>query len=248
MARFLYFLPGSVAANLDSVPDGHVRRVLAGGSPVFRGCNGGPNGEPGVVCMAAEKEATAEETETEDDDPTIPAVATVPGFYPDRQTWLDQGEFWLGWETENMPGPEDLLRPRPVGGEPVALGDGREWLVPMLGPAWRDLPGYLKAKPGGGCEVVLRDEYKPLCEESEFWFDVLKSGGTYSLDRFFKFAADALATNYRVGMAEAGALKLIGTRGEDNDAFLVAAIGMRRANEEIKKKIQAGGLPALAGN
>ena len=117
-----------LAASLAGVQASHVKRVLADAGPLFRGCLAGPNGEPGVVCMAPEAEpaATVESQEGDDDGIQVAAVATELGFFPDRQTWVDCGEFWLGWETENPPGPDDLLRPRPVGGEGVALGDGRD--------------------------------------------------------------------------------------------------------------------------
>lgn len=230
MARFLYFVRGFSGPSSDALPESHhVRKVLAGASPEVRGCTAGPDGEAGSVIMAGES------SEGEDGE-----RATVCGFYPHRQTWVDCGEFWLGWETENQPGPSDLLRPKPVGGEAVELGDGNEWTVPLLGPAWQEMPKYIR-RAAGGCEAVLRDEFKAVCKESEYWFDVLRAAEDYPLSRFFAFAVDALACNYRLGQDEAGALKLIGTEAEVNSSLLAAAVGLRRAMEELKKKRRDGG-------
>lgn len=230
MARFLYFLPIDPPANWSGLPEGHVKDVLRGDpNCIIRGCLSGPTGEAGCVALASGDDETA------------------PGFYPDKQTWRD-GYPWgsLGWENDKLPGPEDLLRKDAVGGEPMALGDGREWLLPLLGPAWQELPGDLVDTPEGGCEVVMRESFKPLCKESEWWWDTLRQLGGYQFQRLANFVSDALATNYRVGWPEVGTLKLLSASPQEHTAILSALVGFKRLAEESKKKLQAGGPSAAA--
>jgi hypothetical protein len=226
MARFLYFVPDSSATSLDGLPDVHPKKVLAGANAVCRGTTDGSTGEPGVVVMVQEP-----------DDAENP---TKHGYYPDTQEWKVYPGWSLGWEKDNLPRPNDLAREDPVGGEVLKLGDGREWTLPLLGPAWQELPGTVQDKPDGGCEVVMRKEFLPLCKESEWWFNVLLQKSVYSFDRLLTFVSDALATNYHVGRPEVGSLGLVTTKPIDHALILATTLGMILATEESKKKREAG--------
>lgn len=227
MARFLYFVPCEAPTDLSGLPDVHPKKVLAGAECILRGTSSGPQGEGGCVVMATEPDDAENQT--------------APGFYPDKQEWKNYPGWSLGWEKGKLPGPDDLLRADAVGGDPVKLGDKREWLLPLLGPAWQELPGDLVDKPEGGCEVVLRDDLLPLCKESEWWFDALRQQSGYMYDRFLTFASEAIGINYRVGRPEVGALRLLGTEQSRHTAILGTMLGMFRAVDESKKNLVAGG-------
>lgn len=227
MARFLYFVPCEAPASLDGLPDVHPRKVLAGTQCIFRGTTSGPAEEGGCIVMATEPDGAENQT--------------APGFYPEKQEWKQYPGWALGWEKGKLPGPADLLKADAVGGDLVKLGDKREWLLPLLGPAWQELPSILKVKPTGGCEVVLRDEFLPLCKESEWWFEIVKDMGGYKFDRFMKFACDALATNYHLGVFEASELGIITASPNDHLNILTIALGMNRIVAESKKNDPASG-------
>jgi hypothetical protein len=225
--RFLYFIPGVCPSELSALPDLHPKRVLEGCEVTIRGTNDGPSGEPGCVVMA-----------NEPDDAESP---TVCGYYPERQEWKQYPGWSLGWDKGKLPGPADLIREDAVGGDPLKLGDGNEWLLPLLGPAWQELPGAIQDKPEGGCEVVMLEKFNPLCKESEWWFDIVQQKAAYSFDRLFTFVSDALAANYHVGRPEVGALKLLATDSMQHVTILIMLLGMARVVRESKKNSPVGG-------
>jgi hypothetical protein len=230
VSRFLYFVPQVCPSEAAGLPDIHPKRLLAGETLVIRGTTDGPGGEPGCVVMLEQADDAERQVRC--------------GYYPEKQTWKPYEGFHLGWETNNKPTPADLMRSDAVGGDPVTLADKQPWLLPLLGPAWRELPSILKGTADGGCIAVLHDKYLPLCKESEWWFDVALAQTPYMLSRFLKFASDALATNYYVGVQEVSELGLILTDQIQHSEVLLNVLGVVRADQESKKNGVAGGLAA----
>lgn len=125
MAGFLYYLPG-----FDELPAGALAEVgLAdrlGQASLLNRVSAGPDGGSGLLVRAE------------------PAVKPsrkqpLPAYRPQAQEWQQAGAYWLGWERERPPGPDDLQRrptsvglffPRPA--YEVELADGRKWLVRVV--------------------------------------------------------------------------------------------------------------------
>jgi len=118
--RFLYFIPGGerpTAETLRALGLGHLVADRRPWTPRHSGR--GPAGEPGhVVSLDAPHGRPAAEA----------------GYLPSQgQTWVPCASraWWLGWYADALPRPEDLLRPDPLRGHLVELGDGHFWLVPV---------------------------------------------------------------------------------------------------------------------
>jgi len=218
MAAFLYFLPKVQAGSPDAV-----RALDAIDRPgyTFRGVNAGPGGDPGqVVGYFHGHEARVR-------------------YAPGEQQWrkIPGVDAWVGFYTADPPGPDDLVRPDPLPGVPVTLGDGRDWIVPVL-LAWRgdedgagfqwqlprrtDLDDEGRWVPG---DVVPR--YRELFAQGQRWFDYITQRFTAKADEsddvddpdatveitldtqeYFDTALAVLSANYRLGRAEVALLGL----------------------------------------
>lgn len=241
MAGFLYFVP-TVSLDLETWPSA-VRQRLEGapGSPEFRRVVEGPGGVAGQVVAVGGVEL---------------------GYYPERQEWWPAEGWQLGWYRGELPGPEVLRREDrlhgrrievaggewylPIDSDPVTLGDGCSWYLPILGPDWarhQTVPMTLQPRPaaGGGYEGVALAplaRYRAVCAESEYWHQVVLEGSRFDRWRFLRFAADCLACNYRVGVEEVAALELISTSPVLTAEVLLTVTGAKRvlAALEASKK------------
>lgn len=89
--------------------------------------------------------------------------------YLETQTWIEGGggQYWIGWEPENAPSPENLARRDSCGGRVVPLGDGRMWRIPSA----VDLPRTAKLKEGHW-SWQPEARYSAFVERSAWAFDV----------------------------------------------------------------------------
>lgn len=204
MAGFLYYVPkrktidraGLIAAGLENVfPTDSIDQV-----EVFTG----PDGDAGVVFAFAP--------------PAVAGRSIEVGFYPERQTWNPAGQYWIGYPTNQPPGPADLERAEIVAGHTVTLQDNREWLVPVARtfPNGTKLPQSLILGPQGELVREVLPRYAALWHKAEgFWesFIATFAGGPDRIDEreAYDLAAEALAINYRVGPRELSVLRVFTT-------------------------------------
>jgi len=241
MSAPLYFLPGIFAAQL--LPGGTLnRRLLAdrGLADVLADVEAaglahheiaaaaGPGGKPGMIVCARPGEG-------------VPLPRRL-GYYPDdpHVTWhtLRGGDLYLAIDATSPPGPEDLLRRDPLGGQAVRLGDGREWQVPVIrcpiggtqlpqSIGWHDGALGLQVKPA----------YRDLWDRSLAAADFAFVSGTISYEVGAALAVDVLALNYRLGRDELTLLGLLDTLNIEHVLHAMVDYAKVKAfNVERKKK------------
>lgn len=189
---------------------------------------GGPDGGGGMLAF--------------DDRSRVPVAQIAPG-----QKWVpciaqedvESGSYWVGFWEENRPLPEDLQRKELVESFPVALADGREWLIPIA----HLLPKrFTLNRVTFEQEEVVLSEHRDFYQRSNELFEYLVSDEFH--DRLeeklqvvipggLRYAADALAKNYRVNLDAVDALELIGHA----EAIEIAGIatGLKMVAEVSKK-------------
>lgn len=235
MAGFIYYLPHS----LDLKPEAwqERRRAVIGGLPCARrGCSG-PDDATGLLL--------------------VPQVAAPPRcrYDPPSQTWRKApGGWWLGWQTDTPPGPDDVIRADAVRiNHPVELADGNEWLVPVARLVSGDtgLPQVLDLTEDGTLQPIPDERYRPILDAAEqLWSRIMDALGQVSdedadedggieidvqADR--RLAVDALTINYHLGVEEIGLLRLLGTESANEViGALVDAPGMRRCLHAMAQK------------
>lgn len=144
---------------------------------------------------------------------------------------LERGRFWIGWNRENPPTPEDLVRTDTTPGESIQLLDRNYWEIAVQ--------SFVPHRRGIDLETgreVRRPQtaFKPFvdrCKELEEQFlsedkDAIEiEGETIRMPGDFAFCSQALAINYRIVPDLVDALELVG----DEELFhiVTAAIGIK---------------------
>jgi len=240
MASFLYFIPGIAGVTRADIERVGLGAIFPDRLPAWCGCEHGPGGLAGVVCVAPRIEE-------------LGGAAPKHGYFPAKQTWVPSPSktWWIGYETAARPRPQDLHRPEMIAGYNVRLEDGNEWLVPVARsiPRGSILPRRMSLGPNG--EIVWEAlprfaAFSALAEEA--WLDYRRVNGwlepdeaalEMTHDRARDVAVAALAMNYRVGLVELAVLQVLSTANMievldamiDVPAFVAAA---RRAAEQKK--------------
>lgn len=253
--QFLYFLPGVsrdsispeevIRAGLgDTLRDRMTPTDLSGnGRLIVASVNNGPGGHNGTILQVI-----PEQTEEPDED--APAVAI--GYFPKQQQWEQVGKYWVGWDPNNLPTPEDLERDEFCGESEVTLGDGRVWMCPVirLTQGAHRLPDVWKLVNGKFTSVIKPDWAWAWDLTGDIW-DWYTSDRTKTQPELFEWAIRLLSINYRVGPCEAGILGLIGSR--EYKTILYRAIGgLLWDQSEGQKKVDdtpstANGVSSSAG-
>lgn len=155
------------------------------------------------------------------------------GYRPEEQRWraIPASPAQVGTYRAEPAGPGDLVRPDPLPGDPVTLGDGREWIVPKV-RAWRgdeDGAGWAGQLPtvagldadGNWTTGEIVERYQALYRRALGYWDV-KSGAyrqaaqaaqgsdpaagpvrrSFTYADAYDAALEILAANYRLGKAE----------------------------------------------
>ena len=144
-------------------------------------------------------------------------------YKPDVQVWagpFNDGKYWVGFYTEDRPGPNDLRRPHQIDGTLVELLDGREWLI----PAWRLAPMALTM----GMDRQVIHEPLPLRLRLEKHFhrlvEISRGQAEVEWPELMVIAADVLSVNYRIGTDPAQELSMLRLISTENVKALVTAI------------------------
>lgn len=166
----------------------------------------------------------------------------------ERQCWhevkRDDGttNYWIGWDKASPPTPADVQRDKLVDGHYVMLGDGNEWLIPVVGPYRSRLPQEFRVNGKGELIADVKRDYRKLLKDSESLRTRWMENGTVLKAEFWMYAASLLEVNYRVGLHEIAGdvLNLVNT---DNyvDVFNVS-VGLRdiELDEQVKKNGEDG--------
>lgn len=162
-------------------------------------------------------------------------------YAPAAQVWCDvQPEasglkfpYWIGYEAQAKPGPEDLKRARQAAGVDLELG-GAVWHVPQV----RGLPNTWVRGPGGNIEKRIATPYLKLWERGEKFFRMkvgLEGEGKTTDEWLLESAVAALSVNYLVGVQEIILLEALDTSGAI--AVMDAVIDWSTVLEACKKKV-----------
>jgi len=200
VSQFQYFMPGASAVNQQRMADvglGYLPAV-SGGADII-----GPEQIRGRL-FAKNMELVR--------------------FDREHQTWIgapkgdaDSHPYWVGWDKESPPAPEDLARANMLAGDTITTVGGHRWQVPKIRdwfpaesteqlPAWSTrLPRMVTVddygKPAFG--EVVRD-FRGLFDLSMRVFIRRISGEESGLSNadMLQFAADVLAMNYHISLFE----------------------------------------------
>jgi len=203
MDGLLYFVPGFQGAKL-AIEAAGLGYAFDGFQPTAVQTSRGPDGTPGVIFTVG---------------------AAKLGWYEHGQTWIQDygGKFWVGYYTADRPTPADLQRAALIGGYLIRLEDGNEWLVPTARqfPTGTQLPTTMILGPDGELQKPIRSEFIALWKSAERVWQAI-AGAEPGADNTikteldekvqWKVAVQALAVNYRIGVAEACLLRLIGSQ------------------------------------
>jgi len=212
MGVFMYYLPGIQKAGKKELaefgltdrfePDDPVRHA-----PVLAN---GPDGNRGMIVAF---------------DP--PGRKHPLGYYPDRQTWQQVGDYYIGFDNHDRPDPQIHERKTVLAGHEVELG-GHKWIVPVLRHFWPEqgtpLPQVFTLDSTGKMVKVVDKKYRELCENADrLWYtfcelfdlsdcitDIDAMEPLTEEDRFLN-ACKALAINYRITREEILATGMIDT-------------------------------------
>lgn len=233
MNSFLYYLPGhtSQIITTEAVKKAGLSYAFPVGTP--RVCNAmpgaGPDGGAGAILTDSEHYR----------------------FNIQTQTWANAGDFWVGYQTDSPPGPDDLIRKKADGrlnvldGQFLELADEREWLIPV-GRRWCEedsqakwycnLPSKLKF--GQSKQVLLGGvlpRYARLWAIAEA--DIQRGeDSVLSGSGIVYAAADILQANYKVGPAE---IELLGLFTQDTPRAILDIFGDWDTYFSVEKKTRS---------
>ncbi len=191
MAQLIYFTEGPRPDNavLRDLGLAHVIRPNTD-YPQFKHPATGPDGKPGTLFAANRGGA-------------------VPDYDSGSQTWQKCKRYWVGYVTDDKPGPDDLRREIRINGVDVELGDGNLWHVPVA----RLAPQSLVVNAEGEWVGEPDAKYGGLVKLAERIWElfVSRDDAKVTAKDGAPLAAEALAWNYHIGAAEVGLLRLLGT-------------------------------------
>jgi len=178
------------------------------------------------------------------------------GYYPESQDWHERPvgmDVWVGIDREMPPTPDDLARGERLYGYAVEMGDGCNWVVPVIRcPFGREAFGQSSLPMdytyrSGHAEQVICEDYRELWELTgqawDHWYD-RESQPEMDLDVLLRIAVESLGINYRYGKVEQTVLRLVNSRNWEDvlaavlDVPLLAA-EMKNRNGKKKDSLQA---------
>ena len=164
------------------------------------------------------------------------------GYYPKEQEWTavgDGSQLWVGVDTEERPGPEDLKRRRQVDGYTLEI-NGQEWLIPVVRRPDDStcLPTDLVTDAAGKLQEPVKSAYRRYWDESakvcQWFFGDRKALPDKA--EALEAAKLVLSINSRFGTAEQNALRIVDS--ENFMTILAWSVDVPRvqAMQEAQKK------------
>ena len=139
-------------------------------------------------------------------------------FEPQTQKWiaakphgdLQAGRYWIGWDADSPPTPDELLRKRTIPGYEATLGDDQLWLIPNAA----EVPSRYDLDDAGQWVTRALDRYRGFVERAAWAFDFCQRmiEAEYQLPfppEAVPFALEAMNWNYRLPRELAAALGVI---------------------------------------
>ena len=216
MSHFLYFIPGAARASL---PRAEVLATFAktalrdqlrsdktwsGDAVTYNQLiMGGPGGHIGTIfaCLPTGSEFVAD-------------------YHPDRQTWVQIDNAWLGWETDNPPTEASLRKPakRIVSGYAVTLNDDCDWIAPTVRCQPKGsrvtLPMAVSLGANGQRTMQVMRHYQHWQDLVDRLWSARFGDINLANTEFLDAAAELLSLNYQIGPKEIDALGLFEVLGE----------------------------------
>ena len=208
MAGFYYFFEGQEPRQLNSERDGKLN------IEALR--------KYGLEHVFGDRQVTPDETvvarvETEMGIGVLlypkPSGSELPrGFYdPERQEWCKFANFWIGWDKESPPTPDELLKTDAIFGPGITDGKGKPWTIPTI--LSNDInrvtmPQVYGYDDQGNFRLMQRESDKTLWELAGKVATYLlgDEGGDMTDEEIAQAALAFLSVNYRVGKPEVFAL------------------------------------------
>lgn len=219
MAGFIYWFPGTRAdvVNNDKLRDSLLHECGLSTSladcrsvdltnnteSVITGSSCGPDGKPG--CLVYPKHV----------DGSDPEIGW--GYFPEQQTWLQRRGFWIGWDKQRPPEPEDLERQHVYSSHIITDAHNRRWKIATIRALGEQqcLPVDYYYDADGCQHKAVKIEYRNLWELAGEVFDSFNRDARMDIkeDReswLVDAALTFLGLNYRVGRHEVTALREAG--------------------------------------
>jgi hypothetical protein len=144
------------------------------------------------------------------------------------QTWLDRGQFWIGWEKANAPSHDDLARKGQAAGYRLHDQHGNQWVLPIVrSPVDRGtLPLEYSFSPEGELIKKVKKQHERYWELAGEAMDYLIANGEVDQEEIdqrwpeewvIRSAVEFLGINYRIGIHEIAALCEAGRAVVDTD-------------------------------
>lgn len=163
------------------------------------------------------------------------------GYQPNFQEWTEHDGYWLGIDREAPPTPANLARTKQIGGYKMTMGDGHEWLVPILRRPddSTELPSAFSFGADGRLIQSVRQQHRALWEDTAEvcqWFveGTLFEVAKEHLPRIIDRCVRILGVNYRFDRVLQNVLGPIGQ--EEWAAILCYAIDWPTAQALDQKK------------
>lgn len=243
MAGFIYFIPGGRGASAEALEAVGLNEMLGDLSLSSGQIDKGPNGAGGVLIRI--------------DGDRAPRLR----YAGEGQVWREcaGGKFWLGYDREHPPTPEDLVRPDLIDGHSVLLEDGNKWLIPVARVFATGGPPMFRMNVDNDGNWVVGDTIARLkaveVDAEAVWQELLTSldagkGDEDAVKVLLTTEADmcvrALAVNYHLGRYEIGALGLLSPRVTSEITLALIDWPTIVADSAAQKKTLAGNSAAAA--
>jgi len=245
MGEIAYFLAKRQGVSREDLERFGLAGVSGGMGPQSISTSKGPSGQGGVL-LSFSKETPRPSTARE---------------------WRKavRGDFWLGFDPEDPPGPEDLARPRQVAGHLVTMRGGGQWMIPVARsfPIGTALPQIIVLDESGKVTTETVPEYVDVSRKAERIWSALsqaladcaerRAAGeedaqalwSISLQERFEIAVEALSVNYRVEADEVSLLKIM--EDAHQDQILHALIDWPTVEQWAKKNSLPESSPTTDG-
>ena len=220
--HYLLYFPGHTGITNEHLARAGLADLARDRAPEwFEPAGRGPDGGRGVYCTWRNGDAAT--------DP--------PLDFHDGQQWqpVEGASYWIGFDRERPPRPEDLERKAPIAGYGVTLLDNRTWCVPSV-----SCLGQVARLKGGRWITEVKPELAAFAERCGQYagpifaaadqLDLLQRLAPgkapaeiktdFTFDETVAFAVEALALNYRLNAAVADRLAIF---DEENLGLIVKA-------------------------
>jgi len=176
------------------------------------------------------------------------------GYYKDNQEWTEcnDGKFWIGYQKDFRPNPEDLEKENILIGYEIVLGDGNKWMIPIARrfESGCILPQSIFLDGAGVLKGEILEEYIIFSKQAEDIFNDFVSNmepdkefkaKVDTVGYMFEIAVEAISLNYNVSKWEISLLRLLTT---DNSSRINLSIidfpslkSISDAEKQLKKKV-----------